>query len=128
MTFIYPTLDEKTRTVKVRIELSNPSGLLKPEMYANVEFKGSLGKALTVPESAVITTGERSVVFVAKGEGEFEPREVSTGVKVRNFYEIRSGLAVGEKVVTGANFLLDSESKLKAAISGAGGSQHQHGN
>ena len=128
VTFIYPTLDEKTRTVKVRIELSNPSGLLKPEMYANVEFKGSLGKALAVPESAVITTGERAVVFVAKGEGEFEPREVSTGVKVRNFYEIRSGLTAGEKVVTGANFLLDSESKLKAAISGAGGSQHQHGN
>ncbi|HVN78603.1 MAG TPA: efflux RND transporter periplasmic adaptor subunit [Terriglobia bacterium] len=126
ISFIYPTLDEKTRTVKVRIELPNPTEVFKPEMYANVEFKGSLGKALAVPESAVITTGERSLVFVAKGDGQFEPREVKTGVKIRNFYEIKSGLSGGDKVVTGANFLLDSESKLKAAISGMEGG-HQHG-
>jgi Cu(I)/Ag(I) efflux system membrane fusion protein len=126
LSFIYPTLDEKTRTVKVRIELPNPSEVFKPEMYADVEFKGSLGKALAVPESAVITTGERALVFVAKGDGQFEPREVKTGVKIRNFYEIKSGLAAGDKVVTGANFLLDSESKLKAAISGVR-VEHQHG-
>jgi RND family efflux transporter MFP subunit len=127
VSFIYPTLDEKTRTVKVRVELPNPSGVLKPEMYAEVEFKGSLGKALAIPESAVITTGERSLVFVAKGDGQFEPREVKTGTQVRNFYAIRSGLAAGDMVVTGANFLLDSESKLKAAIAGDGGVQHRHG-
>ncbi len=126
VSFIYPTLDEKTRTVKVRIELPNPSAVFKPEMYANVDFKVSLGKALAVPESAVIATGERSLVFVAKGNGQFEPREVKTGVKVRDFYEIRSGLTLGDKVVTGANFLLDSESKLKSAISGVAGG-HQHG-
>jgi len=118
VTYLYPTVEEKTRTVKVRLEFPNSDGALKPEMYADVEFKGSLGKALAVPESAVLSTGERALVFVAKGEGVFEPREVTTGMKVRNYYEIKSGLSAGEKVATGANFLLDSESKLKAAISG----------
>ena len=126
VTYIYPSLEEKTRTAKVRLEFANPGGVLKPEMYTNVEFKGNLGKALAVPESAVLSTGERMLVFVAKGDGVFEPREVTTGVKIRNFYEIKSGLAAGDKVATGANFLLDSESKLKAAISGAGGG-HDHG-
>jgi RND family efflux transporter MFP subunit len=118
--YIYPTLEEKTRTVKVRLEFANSGGTLKPEMYADVDFKGSLGTALAVPESAVLSTGERMLVFVAKGDGVFEPREVTTGAKIRNYYEIKSGLSAGEKVATGANFLLDSESKLKAAISGAG--------
>jgi multidrug efflux pump subunit AcrA (membrane-fusion protein) len=126
VTYIYPTVEEKTRTVKVRLEIPNSGGTLKPEMYADVEFKGSLGKALAVPESAVLSTGERTLVFVAKGEGLFEPREVTTGVKIRNYYEIKKGLSAGQHVATGANFLLDSESKLKAAISGAG-SVHRHG-
>jgi membrane fusion protein, copper/silver efflux system len=121
VTYIPPTVEEKTRTVKVRLEFPNPSGSLKPEMYADVEFKGSLDKVLAVPESAVLSTGERTLVFVTDGEGTFEPREVTTGMKVRNYYEIKSGLSAGEKVATGANFLIDSESKLKAAISGAGG-------
>ena len=125
VTYVYPTVEEKTRTVKVRLEFANAGGTLKPEMYVDVEFKGSLGKALAVPESAVLSTGERALVFVARGEGVFEPREVTTGVKIRNYYELRSGLSAGEKVATGANFLLDSESKLKAAISGAGAG-HQH--
>jgi Cu(I)/Ag(I) efflux system membrane fusion protein len=125
VTYIYPTIEEKTRTVKVRLEIANSGGTLKPEMFADVEFKGSLGKALAVPESAVLSTGERTLVFVSKDEGVFEPREVTTGVKVRNYYEIKKGLSAGEKVATGANFLLDSESKLRAAISGAGGA-HQH--
>jgi Cu(I)/Ag(I) efflux system membrane fusion protein len=120
VTYLYPTVEEKTRTAKVRLEFPNSGGTLKPEMYVDVEFKGSLGKALAVPESAVLSTGERALVFVAKGEGAFEPREVTTGVKIRNYYEIKSGLSAGEKVATGANFLLDSESKLKAAILGAG--------
>ena len=121
VTYLYPTLEEKTRTVKVRLELPNSGGTLKPEMFADVEFKGSLGKALAVPESAVLSTGERTLVFVTNGEGAFEPREVTTGMKVRNYYEIKSGLSAGERVATGANFLIDSESKLKAAISGTGG-------
>jgi Cu(I)/Ag(I) efflux system membrane fusion protein len=118
VTYINPTLDEKSRTVKARIELANPSGLLKPDMYAEIDFGGSLGRGVAVPDSAVMGTGEREIVFVAKGEGVFEPREVETGLKVRGLFEIRRGVAAGEKVVTGANFLLDSESKLKAAISG----------
>jgi len=124
--YIYPSLDEKTRTAKVRLEFANPDGVLKPEMYTDVNLKRSVGRVLAVPGTAVLSTGERELVFIAKGEGVFEPREVVTGVKVRNFYEIKSGLSAGEKVATGANFLLDSESKLKAAVSGAS-SGHQHG-
>jgi membrane fusion protein, copper/silver efflux system len=120
VTYIPPIVEEKTRTVKVRLEFANPGGTLKPEMYTDVEFKGSLGRVLAVPESAVLSTGERTLVFVTDGEGTFEPREVTTGMKVRNYYEIKSGLSAGERVATGANFLIDSESKLKAAISGGG--------
>jgi Cu(I)/Ag(I) efflux system membrane fusion protein len=120
VSFINPSVDEKSRTVKVRIVLLNPSGTLKPDMYAEVGLGGQLGYGVAVPDSAVMGTGEREMVFIAKGDGLFEPREVKTGVKVRGFYEIRKGVAEGESVVTGANFLLDSESKLKAAISGAG--------
>lgn len=120
VSFIDPNVDEKSRTVKVRIVLENPSGLLKPDMYADVLFGGKLGHGIAVPDSAVMGTGEREMVFIAKGDGLFEPREITTGIKVRGFYEIRKGVKAGEDVVTGANFLLDSESKLKAAISGAG--------
>jgi RND family efflux transporter MFP subunit len=120
VSFINPSVDEKSRTVKVRIELANPSGSLKPDMYAEVVFGGQLGHGVAVPDSAVMGTGEREMVFISKGDGLFEPREVKTGVKVRGFYEIKKGVKAGEDVVTGANFLLDSESKLKAAISGAG--------
>jgi len=120
VSFINPNVDEKSRTVKVRIVLENPSGSLKPDMYADVVFGGQRGYGVAVPDSAVMGTGERDMVFIAKGDGLFEPREVKTGVKVRGFYEIKKGVAEGENVVTGANFLLDSESKLKAAILGAG--------
>jgi len=118
--YINPTLDEKSRTLKARIELANPSDYLKPDMYAEVVLGGSLGRGIAVPDSAVMGTGEREIVFVAKGDGHFEPREVKTGVKVRGYYEIRKGVSAGEKVVTGANFLLDSESKLKAVVAGTG--------
>ncbi|MBI1746750.1 MAG: efflux RND transporter periplasmic adaptor subunit [Acidobacteria bacterium] len=126
VTYMYPTVDEKTRTLKVRLEFNNPSGRLRPGMYVNVELKGRLGSGLAVPESAVLSTGERTLVFVAKPHGIFEPREVTTGVKVRNFYEIKRGLSVGEKVVTSANFLVDSESKLLASRAGMGAG-HKHG-
>ncbi len=120
VSFINPDVDEKSRTVKVRIVLENPTGLLKPDMYAEVVLGGQLGYGVAVPDSAVMGTGERDIVFIAKGDGVFEPREVKTGVRVRGFYEIKKGVKEGESVVTGANFLLDSESKLKAAISGTG--------
>ncbi len=126
VTFIDPTLDEKTRTVKARLEFPNPGEKLKPEMYVDVIFGGTMGRGIAVPESAVISTGERMIVFVAKGDGVFEPRAVVTGIKVRGCYEIKKGIAAGEKVVTGANFLLDSESKLKASISSAS-DEHKHG-
>jgi membrane fusion protein, copper/silver efflux system len=118
ISFINPTLDEKSRTVKARIELANPALALKPDMYTDVTLGGQHGRGVTVPESAVIGTGERNIVFVAKGSGLYEPREVKLGVKVRGFFEIKNGVGAGEKVVTGANFLLDSESKLKAAMAG----------
>lgn len=125
--FIAPVLDEKTRTVKVRIEFQNPDGALKPEMYADVILEKPLGRVLTVPDSAVLSTGTRAIVFVAKGEGRFEPHTVQTGAKVDGYYEIREGITAGDDVVTQANFLIDSESRLKAALAGmsapaAGGS------
>jgi len=116
--FISPVLDEKTRTIKVRLEFQNPDGILKPEMYADVSLERPLGRVLTVPDGAVLSTGARSLVFVAKGEGRFEPREVVTGAKVDGSYQIREGITVGEEVVTQANFLIDSESRLKAALAG----------
>ena len=88
VSFINPNVDEKSRTVKVRIVLENPSGLLKPDMYVEVVLGGQLGMGVAVPDSAVMGTGEREMVFIAKGDGLFEPREVKTGVKVRGFYEI----------------------------------------
>jgi len=127
VTYINPTLDEKTRTVKARIEIANPQGTLKPEMYGDVLIHGTRGSGVAVPDDAVISTGERSIVFVAKGNGLFEPREVTVGVKVRDLYEIKSGLEAGEQVVTGANFLLDSESKLKATLATGTSAGHQHG-
>jgi multidrug efflux pump subunit AcrA (membrane-fusion protein) len=118
VTFIAPVLDETTRTVKVRVEFANPDGVLKPEMYSEVLLERPLGRVVAVPESAVLTTGTRSIVFVAKGGGQFEPREVEPGARVDSYYEIREGLAGGEDVVTQANFLVDSESRLKAALTG----------
>jgi Cu(I)/Ag(I) efflux system membrane fusion protein len=126
VTFINPTVDPATRTVKARLEFANIGNELKPDMYADVAIGGARGNGIAVPESAVIATGERNIVFVAKGNGVFEPREVTLGVRVRNLYEIKQGIAEGERVVTGANFLLDSESKLKSSISGGTG-EHAHG-
>ncbi|MEA2165670.1 MAG: rane fusion protein copper/silver efflux system [Thermoanaerobaculia bacterium] len=117
VTFIGPMIAAQTRTANVRLELENPNGLLKPDMYADVILQQPIGNVIAVPDSAVMNTGTRSVVFVAGADGAFEPRGVVTGAKVQGFYEIRSGLAAGERVVTDANFLVDSESRLKSAIS-----------
>jgi Cu(I)/Ag(I) efflux system membrane fusion protein len=119
--YIYPSLNPETRTAKVRFEIPNPQGKVKPEMYANVEIRVTLGKKLAVPEGAIIDTGIRQLAIIDKGNGYFEPREVKVGVKVDNYYEVIKGLKAGEKVVTSANFLIDSESKLKEAVGGMAG-------
>jgi Cu(I)/Ag(I) efflux system membrane fusion protein len=114
--YIYPYLDPNTRTAKVRFEFPNPHGKLKPEMYANVEVKVHLGRKVAVPEGAIIDTGLRQMAIIDKGSGYFEPREVKVGAKVENYYEVVKGLKAGERVVTSANFLIDSESKFKEAM------------
>ncbi|MBL8538897.1 MAG: efflux RND transporter periplasmic adaptor subunit, partial [Betaproteobacteria bacterium] len=118
--FVYPTLDAKTRTAQVRIELANPGGLLKPAMYANVEFGAPAGAVpvLTVPASSVIRSGAREVVLVQLGEGRFEPRPVVLGVQGDEYVQVREGVSAGEPVVVSANFLIDAESNLRAALSG----------
>jgi Cu(I)/Ag(I) efflux system membrane fusion protein len=117
VTYVNPTVEEKTRTVKVRIELRNEGQQLKPEMFADVHLRADLGTGLSVPESAVIDSGGRKLVFLDRGEGRFEPREVQLGVRVGSSFQALSGLADGERVVISANFLLDSESSLRAALS-----------
>jgi RND family efflux transporter MFP subunit len=117
VTYIAPTVEEKTRTIKVRVEVDNADGQLKPEMFANVILESALGSGLVVPESALLKTGERTLVFVDKDDGRLEPREVEPGPKVAEGVQVLRGVSEGERVVTGANFLLDSESSLKAALS-----------
>ena len=115
---IYPELQTQTRTAKVRIELSNAEGLLLANMYAEVEIaSGDSAPVVAVPNSAVIDTGDRQVVFVDKGEGRFEPRDVELGARGNDRTEIRKGIEAGEKIVVSANFLLDAESNLNAALS-----------
>jgi Cu(I)/Ag(I) efflux system membrane fusion protein len=118
ITFIGPVVAAQTRTANVRVELDNADGLLKPDMFADVILQHQqAGSAIAVPDNAVLNTGTRSIVFVARGNGTFEPRQVTTGAKVNGFYEIRSGVQAGERVVVDANFLVDSESRLKSALS-----------
>jgi Cu(I)/Ag(I) efflux system membrane fusion protein len=119
VTFIYPELMKpETRTVSVRIELPNPDGKMRPGMYADVVFHAGEDdpEVIAVPSSAVIDSGTRQVVLVAKGEGRFEPREVKLGRRGATHTEVREGLSEGEEVVTSATFLLDAESNLKAAL------------
>ena len=125
--YIYPYLDPNTRTAKVRFEFPNPHGKLKPEMYANVEIKVHLGRKLAVPEGAIIDTGLRQMAIIDKGSGYFEPREVKVGAKVDDYYEVIKGLKAGEKVVTSANFLIDSESRFKEAMGGMAMPGMDHG-
>jgi Cu(I)/Ag(I) efflux system membrane fusion protein len=119
VSFFYPTVTAETRTGKVRIELANTGGLLKPSMFAQVELaSGPRRKVLAVPSSAVIDSGVRRVVFVQVGEGRFEPRDVKLGARADDYVEVLEGVKQGEPVVVAANFLIDAESNLKAAISG----------
>jgi len=114
--FIDPQVDPKSRTVKVRVELANPRGELKPEMYGEMVLRSQARKGLVVPIDAVLDSGARKIVFVSLGEGRFEPRLVETGANLGETVEVRTGLKAGEAVVTRANFLVDSESRLKAAL------------
>lgn len=116
--FIYPYLNTKTRTAKVRLQFSNPDYRLKPGMYADIYLKSSLGKnALVVPQEAVIFSGVRRLVFISLGRGRFRPREVKLGVEVnQNEYQVLNGLEEGEEIVLSAQFMLDSESRLQEAI------------
>jgi Cu(I)/Ag(I) efflux system membrane fusion protein len=118
VTFIYPDVRPETRTVRVRIELANPDERLKPDMYADVVFHaGAEGAAVTaVPLSAIIDSGSRQVVLVAKGEGRFEPRPVKLGRRSEGHVEIVDGLRPGEEIVTTATFLIDAESNLQSAL------------
>jgi Cu(I)/Ag(I) efflux system membrane fusion protein len=117
--FIYPTLNNATRTVPVRLVIANPQGLIKPAMYAQVDLAtGHNSKVLTVPTSAVIDSGIRQVVLVQLAAGRFEPRVVKLGSRSETYVEVLAGIAEGEQVVTSANFLIDAESNLKAALSG----------
>jgi RND family efflux transporter MFP subunit len=123
--YIYPTLNAQTRSVPVRLELANADGLLKPAMYASVEFSaggdgGKNGKVLTVPASAVIHSGTRQIVLIDLGEGRFAPRAVKPGRQGEQYVELLGGVQEGEKVVVSANFLIDAESNLKAALGGFG--------
>jgi Cu(I)/Ag(I) efflux system membrane fusion protein len=116
---IYPHLMAETRTARIRIELPNPDDVLKPDMYADVEIAtGTEAPVVTVSSSAVIDSGERQVVLLDKGDGRFEPRAVKLGRRGGGHVEIKEGLAEGDKVVVSANFLIDAESNLKAALNG----------
>ena len=116
VTYIYPTLKADTRTAQLRVELPNPQGRLKPAMYAQVEIAAAGSPQLVVPSSAVIDNGTRRVVLIDKGEGRFEPRDVKLGARSDEFTVITEGVKEGERVVTSATFLLDSEANLKAAL------------
>jgi membrane fusion protein, copper/silver efflux system len=111
--YVYPTLSGETRTARVRFSIPNPDGRLKPQMYSTVEIKINLGSKLAIPDDAVIDTGARQIVYVDKGDGYFEPREVMLGLRAEGYREVLMGLKVGEKVASSAAFLIDSEAQLK---------------
>jgi Cu(I)/Ag(I) efflux system membrane fusion protein len=121
--FIYPTINSETRTAKVRVELANQGGMLRPDMFAKVQLVGGDTKSrlLAVPDSAVIDSGKLQVVLIQRSEGLFEPREVKLGKRNDGYTEVLNGLVEGDVVVVSANFLIDAESNLKAALSSFGG-------
>ena len=113
-----PMVDMMTRTVRIRIQIKDAKAILKPDMYVNARMDVDLGEVLAVPQDAVFHTGDKDIVFVDSGNGVFQPRQVTLGAEAEGFSEIKSGLQKDEVVVTSGNFLLDSESRLKAAIEG----------
>lgn len=127
ITYIYPQVDNTTRTLKVRVELANKGFALKPDMYADVVLDMSYGRRLVVPQEAVMDSGSEQLVYVSLNDGYFEPRKVQLGAKVDNKFIVLGGLNEGERVVTSGNFLVDSESKLKSASGGMGMPGMDHG-
>lgn len=123
LTYIYPEVDLNTRTLKARLEFPNQNLELKPGMYADIELQIRIGSKLQVPAEAVLDSGTRKIVFVAKPGGYFEPREIQVGAKFDGRFIVNSGLEPGEMIVTSGNFLIDSESQLSAS----GGGAHAHG-
>jgi len=118
---IYPEINKETRTARIRIELPNPDLVLLHDMYVDAEIETGSGKpVLSIPENAVMDTGARQAVFVDRGQGRLEPREVKLGHRGSGYAEVLHGLADGELVVVSANFLIDAESNLKAALKGFG--------
>lgn len=122
--FVSPTVGDATRTAKARIEFDNAAGILKPGMYATVMIDVDLGEGIAIPEDALIDTGERKIVFVAHDGGHFEPREVEVGISLDGLAQILSGLVDGEQIAQTGQFLLDSESRLRAAAAGGAASAH----
>ena len=118
VSFVYPCLDPKTRTVKVRVDMPNPGLKLKPDMFVNAVIKSPLGPTLAVPASAVMDTGKRQIVWVEMQPGMFEPRDVQVGARVGDNVQIISGLAKGEKVAASGGYLIDSEAQLKGGSGG----------
>ncbi len=126
--YIFPFMNEKTRTVQVRMIFDNADGAFKPDMYADVVIRPELGReGIVIPVQTVIHSGTRRVVVMAHGDGRFEPREIHTGVETEDGYEVLRGLNPGEEIVTAAQFLIDSESNLKAALAGMRGDPVKHG-
>ena len=115
---VLPQFDATSRTLKVRLELDNPGYVLRPDMFVDVEFPATLPSALTIPVDAVLDSGVKKTVFVDRGNGIFEPREVETGWRAGNRVEIKKGLQRGEKIVISGNFFIDSESRLELAAAG----------
>jgi RND family efflux transporter MFP subunit len=125
VSYIQPQVDPTTRTLKVRIEADNPDMILKPDMFVDVDFSISIPARMTVPAEAVLDTGLKKTVFVDRGNGYLEPRQVEIGERIGDRIEITKGLASKERVVISGNFLIDSESQLKSSAAGMSG--HQHG-
>jgi Cu(I)/Ag(I) efflux system membrane fusion protein len=121
VSFLSPALDPQTRTLKIRLEIPNPEGLLKLEMYADAKLSYPLGERLAAPDTAILRTGERIYAFRDGGDGTLIPVEVAVGARSEGYLEIRSGLSEGDRVVTSANFLVDSESSMRAAIGAVSG-------
>jgi len=118
ITYIYPSVDPISRTVKARVEFPNPNFELKPQMFANVQLKINYGKQIVVPQEAILDSGDKQYVFVVHEGGVFEPRTIQTGPKLEGNVAVLSGLRVGETIVSSGNFLVDSESRLKSAMIG----------
>lgn len=128
VTFISPSINPETRTVRVRIQMANPKGLLKPSMYGNVSLEGVTHDVqVAIPESAILDSGVRKVAFVMRDGNKFEPRELSLGVRGNGYVEVLNGITLGEHVVVSGNFLIDAESNLRAAVRGMTGQESSGG-